>query len=410
MSGSRYEAIVVGLGAAGSAATYHLARRGHRVLGLEMFQRAHGLGSSGGLTRIIRMSYFEHPDYVPLLERAWDLWLELERETGESLMRQTGGLYAGAPDSEILAGSIESARRHGLAHEVLDADEMRRRWPIFRFGDEMRGLLEERGGVLAPERSIDAHLAVAERYGAELRFEEQVLGWEPVGGGVRVRTSAGTYEADRLVVAAGAWIPGLLPGVDLRLWVERVPLFWLEPTRPARDMRLEELPVWIMEVPQISGGAVPEPIWAGEIAHGHGLGGETEAFYGFPLDEVGLKVARHHSGVRTDPDTVDREPSARDEAVIRAFTQRYMPAADGPVTRGMVCMYTNTPDLHFVIDRHPQHDAVVFASACSGHGFKFSSVTGEVLADLAIEGRSEHPIEFLSLDRFGRSRELAPAG
>src|SRR5947208_16974021 len=200
------DVIVAGLGAHGSAAAYHLAKRGASVLGLERFARGHTLGSSGGLSRIIRLAYYEHPDYVPLLRRAWDLWRELERSSGETLLTQTGGLYAGAPAGELMSGSLASARTHRLAHEVLDAAALRRRFPLFEWPDGWIGLHEEQAGWLASERAIETHLREAERHGATLRFAEPVERWEPTNDGVRVTTAAGGYDAQRLVIAAGAWL------------------------------------------------------------------------------------------------------------------------------------------------------------------------------------------------------------
>lgn len=370
----RYDAIVVGLGAHGSAAAAELARRGARVLGLDRFPRGHELGSFVGKTRVTRTAYFEHPDYVPLLRRAWDRWLALERETGEKVLFPTGGLYVGAPGSEIVNGVLRSARVHGLAHEVLDAAELRRRHPWLR-ADGMVAVSEERAGYLVPERAIAAHLAVAERHGAEIRFEDPVDDWssEPDGSGVNVHTAHGTLARARsLVLAAGAWLSDLVPGLALPLAVERVPLFWYEPADPAP---FREIPVYIVGTAQGS-------------------------FYGFRyLDEQGLKVAKHGTGEAALPDRLDRELRAGEDAPVRAFLERHMPAGVGPLRGWKLCMYTRTPDEHFIVDRHPRYPSVVFASACSGHGFKFASVMGEILADLALEGATALPIGFLSAAR-----------
>lgn len=374
-----FDAIVVGLGAHGSAAAQSLAERGASVLGLEAFDRGHGLGSSGGRTRIIRVAYFEHPGYVPLLLEAWDRWLALERETGARLLEQTGGLYAGPPESAVFLGSLRSSEEHALPHEVLTSNELRRRFPQFRVGDEIVGLYEERAGFLRPEAGIEAQLSVAERSGAEFHFRERVLDWAPTAGGVTVQTDRDRYSAGHLVLAAGAWIDRLLPGLDLRLWVERVPLFWFEPTGEREQFSAGKLPVWIFET------------------------GFDGAFYGFPYDpNAGLKLARHHSGERCDPDLVDRTASRVDEERVRAFLRSHMPLADGPRREAAVCMYTNAPDLDFIIDRHPEVPGVAFASACSGHGFKFAPVVGEILADLSLDGRTDRPIDFLRLARFER--------
>ena len=366
------EAIVIGLGADGSAVAARLAERGATVLGLEAFPRGHTNGSSGGLTRVIRLAYYEHPDYVPLLKRAWELWRDLERATGEELLRQTGGVYAGPRDGELVAGSLRSAREHSLEHELLDPDALRARLPLFRLDPEWWGLAEATAGYLLPDRAIAAHLRLAQRHGAELHFDERVMSWTRDGDGVRVTTDRGTYRSAKLVIAAGAWNARLLPVIAPFLQVKRVPLFWFEP-RAERDA-LAGLPVYIVDSGQ-----------------GHGC-------YGFPyLADQGLKIATHGAGTPADPDTVDREAHPEDEAPIREFIRTRLPAADGPVRMTKVCMYTVTPDEHFIVD---VDGPVAYASACSGHGFKFASVMGEVLADLALEGRTRHPIGFLSAARF----------
>jgi len=370
MSERVYDAIVAGLGAHGSAAAYQLAKRGQSVLGFDRFARGHTLASFGGLSRIIRLSYYEHPSYVPLLKRAWDLWRELERDSGETLLAQTGGLYMGPPDGELLAGSLASARTHRLAHEVLDNAELRRRYPVFEIDRDWIGVLDTQAGWLAPERSVETHLRLAERHGATLRFSEPIDRWERAGDDVRVTSARGSYRARHLVITAGAWLPRLLPHLGPHLWVERNVLFWFEP-RGERDA-FAKLPVYIVE-------------------------DSDRLYYGFPYDpSSGLKVAGLHFGDRVDPDTVDRDPSPTDEERVRSWLRRRMPLANGERRRAQVCLYTNSPDGHFIIDRD---GPVTYASACSGHGFKFASAVGEILADLAMTGRSELDIGFLAAER-----------
>ena len=367
------DVIVGGLGAHGSAAAYHLASRGASVLGFDRFARGHTLGSSGGLSRIIRLSYYEHPDYVPLLRRAWTLWRELERESGATLLTATGGLYAGEPDGELVAGAVRSARTHQLEHEVLDVAALSERYPLFDWPDGWQGLFERQAGWLAPELCIETHLRLAEQNGATLHFEEPIERWESTPNGVRVTTARETFEAKQLVIAAGAWIPQLAPALAPEVWVERNVLFWFEPT--AERESFARLPVYIVQ--------------------------DTDRiFYGFPyIDGQGLKAAGLHFGDKADPDTVDRTASARDEERVRAWLARRMPLANGERRDAKVCMYTNTHDANFIVDRLPGHPNVVVASACSGHGFKFSSVIGEILADLVIDGASRHEVGFLSAGR-----------
>lgn len=372
------DAIVLGLGAHGSAAALALARRGLRVVGLERFERGHVLGSSGGRSRIIRLAYFEGTVYVPLARASWTRWLDLEAETGARILTRTGGLYAGPSDGAILAGAIRSAREHGLEHEVIDAAEIARRWPAFRPADDASALVEEQAGILDPAAAIEAQLGLAERLGADLRFGARAIDWRPAaGGGYEVETEDGTVVgAAHLVIAAGAWTGGFVPDLALPLRPERIPVLWFEPLEPPAAAGLDRLPVWIMTT---------------DLGH----------YYGFPwAPAAGLKVSRHHSGEDVDPDTVDREVRPADEDRVRGFIRRHLPVADGPIRNTLVCLYTNTPDEHFVVDRHPIGPGVAFASACSGHGFKFAPVLGEILADLAIDGATTQAIDRFRADRF----------
>ena len=375
-----FDAIVVGLGAHGSAAAYAFARRGLRVLGLERFGRGEAMGSSGGRTRIIRLAYFEDPSYVPLAVESWDRWLALEAEAGVTILTRTGGLYGGLAGSAVLEGAIRSAREHGLAHEVIADDEIRRRWPVFEPPEGARALIEEQAGVLRADVAIEANLRLAEGLGAALRFGEQVVDWRPApGGGFEVETAGGVVSGGaHLVLAAGPWSGHFVADLGLPLEVERVPVLWLEPRIPSAEVGVGRLPVWILETPT------------------------DGSFYGFPYDpDVGLKVARHHSEETVaSADDVDRELRPADEARIRAFMRAHLPAADGPLVDSTICLYTNTPDGHFVLDTHPAAPGVSFASACSGHGFKFAPVIGEILADLALSGATPHPIERFRAARF----------
>jgi sarcosine oxidase len=378
-----FDAIVIGLGAHGSATALALARRGLRVLGIEAGERGHELGSSGGHSRMIRRAYFEDPGYLPLLSAAWDRWESLGAAVGEPLVEVTGGLYAGPAESEVFRGSVASARDQGLAHEVLDAAEIRRRWPVFTVQDEVGGLYDPGAGMIRPDRAIEAQLRLAEEAGAELRFSERAIDWRPApggrGSGLEVETDAGTLRTESLVIAAGAWTGRFVPDLELPLEVERLPVLWFEPTIDPTEFSSGRLPVWLLDT---DGGT----------------------FYGFPYDPaVGLKVSRHHSGEPCDPDSVDRSLYPADVERIRAFSRRNMPAADGALRTSTVCLYTNTPDFDFVIDVHPAVAGVAFASACSGHGFKFAPIVGEILADLATTGSTAHDI-----DQFRASRFISP--
>lgn len=373
-----YDVIVLGLGGMGSAALAHLAARGQRVIGLEQFSPAHHLGSSHGRSRIIRQAYFEDPAYVPLLLRAYELWSDLERTTGRSLFLRTGGLMTGYPGSEVVEGSIRSARTHGLPHEVMDAAQIRRRFPATRPLDDEIGLYEPNAGLLFPEECILAHLERAVAAGAEARFGTRVLGWSATpGGGVEVQTSQGPVAAGRLVISAGAWFGRVAPELGLPLRVERNVLHWFEPTAGLAELGPDRMPVYLL---QRRGARV---------------------IYGFPyLADQGIKVAFHHSGELADPDKLNREVAPAEVAEMEAALAGWLPDAPGRCRASAVCMYTNTPDEHFVMGLHPVHPQVVVAGGFSGHGFKFCSVVGEVLADLATAGATRHPVALFSPTRF----------
>jgi sarcosine oxidase len=372
-----YDAIVLGLGGMGSATLFHLARRGLRVLGLERFDLVHEYGSSHGLTRIIRLAYWEHPTYVALLRRAYELWRELEGLAGEQLLHITGSVDAGPESGAIFQGALRSSEIHNLAHEVMDGDELHRRYPGYRLPKQIRCLYQPDGGFLLPERCDVAHVEQALALGAEVRCREEVLDWEVNGGRVRVRTSRGAYEAGRLVICAGPWASKLIPDLAGLAVPERQVLAWLQPTRPDR-FRPPVFPVFNLEV-------------------------DEGRFYGFPSFLIpGFKFGKyHHRGENVDPDTVNRNPEPQDEELLRAFARRYFPEGEGPTLMLKACMFTNTPDRHFILDRHPAQPEVLIAAACSGHGYKFCSVVGEVMADLVQDGRSRHDIGFFRLGRFG---------
>jgi sarcosine oxidase len=367
-----HDVIVLGLGGMGSAAAAHLAARGSRVLGLDRFGPAHDSGSSHGGSRIIRQSYFEDPAYVPLLLRAYELWDRLSVDSGTDLITRTGGLYLGPPASPTVAGSLRAAEEWDLAHEVLDAAELRRRFPTFRPQDDEIAVYEEAAGFVRPELTVGAHLALAGRHGAELRFQEPAEDWAVTpGGGVRVTTAAGTYTAGRLVIAPGAWAPELLTDLALPLTVERQVMHWFAPV----------------------GGVGPfvpgrQPVHIHEDAEGTQI-------YGFPAidgPDGGAKVAFFRRGNVTDPNALDRAVHPEEVQAMADHLRTVLPSLPGRHLAGVACMYTTTPDHHFVIAPHPEHPQVTAACGFSGHGFKFVPVVGEILADLATEGTTRHPI------------------
>lgn len=362
-----YDAIVIGLGGVGSAAAAHLAAQGLRVLGLEQHSPVHALGSSHGRSRIIRQAYMEGTAYVPLAQRAYELWRRLERATGMPLLRITGGLMIGDEDSRVVTGSRRSAHQFGIEHEMLDADELSRRFPVLRPERRTVALYENGAGVLSPESCVHAHLQSAVTAGAELRFGARVDGWEGGGTGCLVSTRDGEIAAERLVITAGPWAPRLLGALGRSLEVTREIMYWFSP----------------------AGGTAPFepgrfPIWMWESADG-------SVIYGFPaLDGPagGVKVARHHAGRASDPDAVDREVAPEEIEEIRQALEPIIPDLAGEPMDAVTCLYTNTPDEHFLVGRHPEQERVVLAAGLSGHGFKFASALGEALAEMTTEGRS----------------------
>lgn len=375
-----YDVIIVGVGGMGSAAAWQLARRGQRVLGLERYDIPHAHGSSHGVSRIIRLPYYEDPAYVPLLHRAMALWREAEAASGRELMVTTGSIDAGPEDDALFQGALASARLHDLTHEVLTGAEVNERFPGYNLPATHRALFQPQGGLIASERAIVAHVELAQALGATIRAREEVARWEadPGGEGVTVVTNKATYRADKLVLTAGAWMGELAPELARLAIPERQVLAWLQPLRP-EWFGPDRLPVFNLQV-------------------------EEGRYYGLPVYDVpGFKFGRyHHRGETGDPAGLLREPDAEDEAMLRQFGQRYFPAGSGATMALRSCMFTNTPDEHFILDHHPRHAQVVLASPCSGHGYKFCSVIGEILADLATgDGATRQDIEFLRLGRPG---------
>ncbi len=375
----RYDVAVVGLGGMGSAILAQSAKRGASVIGLEQFTRAHDLGSSSGKSRMIRKAYFEDPAYVPLLLRAYDLWRELERGTGQELLRLTGLLMVGKEACEIIAGATRAAREHSLPLQSLTASEVRSRFPMLKILDEEVGVYEPDGGVLDPERAICAHLEVAEAAGAHMRFETAMESWEPAADGFSIRLADRTTVATRaLVLSLGPWFKEALLKLGVTIRVQRNVQAWFE---PATDVYSSpRFPPFLLDRE-----GLPAPL------------------YGFPDFGDGVKAAFHSHGDLTDASHLNREvDSARDiEPIIRAM-EDWMPGAATVLRSAKPCLYTLTPDGHFVVDHHPEHPRLVLCGGFSGHGFKFAPVIGEIGADLALEQGSQHEIEFLSLRRFAQ--------
>ncbi len=365
---------MIGLGGIGSAILAHCAARSAKVVGLEQFGPAHEMGSSSGRTRMIRKAYFEDPAYVPLLLRAYDLWGDLERASGEELLTITGLLMVGQEDAPIVAGARRAAREHHLATEVLEQQQIRARYPTLQLLPNEIGVFEPDGGVLVPERAIAAHLRTAIKAGAHVRFGMAVADWEAKGEGFEIRlVDDSRISAQSLILAMGPWFQDAL-GVPLR--IQRNVQAWFTPTSAA--YAADRFPPFLVERENF-----PAPL------------------YGFPDFGDGIKAAFHAHGELTDAQQLNRDiDNARDIEPIVAAMAQWMPGAAGTLRAAKVCPYTLTPDGHFVIDRHPDHARVILCGGFSGHGFKFAPVIGEIAADLALEGRSRHPIDFLSHRRF----------
>ncbi len=370
-----YDSIVLGVGGFGSGTLDALARRGKRVLGIERFDVAHDRGSSHGETRIIRKAYFEHPDYVPLLFEAYRMWEELDANTPEILWNLCGLMLAGPPDGEAVAGARASALQHGLDIQNVARAEAMRRFRGFRFPDGFDVVFESQAGYLHVERCVRALVDRALAHGATIKTNETVIDWKSDGRHVRVRTDQDSYEAAALVITAGPWAAQVLANLHLPLWVVRKPVFWCRVTTGDYN---------------VSAGA---PAWFFEMPEGQ--------FYGFPsLDGQTLKLAQHTGGATVaDPTYVDRTLHAADFEPARVFLEQVVPGVVPRPVRHSVCMYTLTPDRHFIIDVHPEYANVAIGAGFSGHGYKFTTVLGEALADLATKGRTALPVKFLSLSR-----------
>jgi sarcosine oxidase len=377
LSHKTYDVIVAGLGAMGSATIAQLALKGRRVLGLDRWAPGHPFGSSHGDSRIIREMYFEHPMYVPLLQRAYELWAELEARVDEKLLNLHGGLMIGHENGMLVTGTLRSAREHRLKHEILTPAEVKQRYPAFDLESHLVAVVDPRAGWLDPEQCNAAHLKVAAQNGADLRFEEPVIAWTADDDGVSVTTSHASYTAGNLVLAVGARAGVLLEDLGLPLEIERQVVFWMQPKQEAEYDRSIF------------------PIWAYEYKPGF-------IAYGFPNLPLGVKASGMHSGVVYDfADDVDRSIHEDEAEALKNAIRPVLPGlAASPVRGATTCLFTNTPDHNFLIDFHPDYPRVLISSACSGHGFKFASVVGEIQADLVANGRSRFDLSPFVLSRF----------
>ncbi|HKE42002.1 MAG TPA: N-methyl-L-tryptophan oxidase [Casimicrobiaceae bacterium] len=389
----RFDAIVLGLGAMGSAALCHLARRGSRVLGLDRYDPPHTLGSTHGDTRITRLAIGEGAHYTPLAVRSHELWREIERETGAHLLTCTGGLIISSGGKTsfthvegFFENTLSAARQFGIAHELLDAKEIRRRYPPFKVSDDEVGYLERDAGFLRPEACVYTQLALARQYGAEIHTGETALGFDASSSAVSVATDKGTYAADRLVLCAGPWLPELIgPAHSSHFRIFRQVLLWFDIESAAQAFAPERFPVFIWQ-----------------------LNGKPQAIYGFPaIDGVsgGMKVATERYGAVTSPGSVDHEVSEQEiRETYGDYVGPYIQGLGARCVKSATCLYTVLQDFGFIIDTHPQAERVLVVSACSGHGFKHSPAIGEMIARWTFNGDSG-----LNPDAFGFRRFAASA-
>jgi monomeric sarcosine oxidase len=370
---NKFDLVVLGTGGVGSAALLHAARSGARTIGIDRFIAPHNRGSSHGQTRIIRQAYFEHPKYVPLLLESYRLWQDLETACRESLYFETGLLQVGPADAVVVPGVIRAAKEHGLKVDQVTASDIQSRWPAFRVPWQFAGAFEQRAGYLLVEQCVAAHLAAAREAGADILAPCEVLAWEP-GSPIRLRTTTGELTTDKLIITAGPWASQILGELDIKLEVRRKGVFWFKSRQPFAGS-----PCYLFELPE-------------------------GVFYGFP--EIGgrMKVAEHSGGtILADPLCVDPAIDSHEAERVLGFLDSYVPNMANGLAEHQTCMYTMSPDEHFIVDRHPLESNVIFAAGLSGHGFKFTPVLGRALAEMALADGTNLPVGFLSLQRFGVS-------
>lgn len=380
---NNYDMIVLGVGSMGASTCYHLAKQGYKVLGVEQFDIPHELGSHSGQSRIIRKAYGEASDYVPLLERAYDNWKTLEAETGHQVYYKTGLVYFGAKNESFIETVKQSSSQYNIPVHNLTEQQCKQKYPQFQLPSDFERLEEPDAGLLTPERSILLFVQQALFNGAVIRTKQKVLDWKRENGTITVKTNKGSYQTKKLVITAGPWAGKMIPDLSRKLKVTRQALAWVQPKK-WDDFALGNFPCW-------------------NIIH------EGFDFYGFPIlpagkfgGPLGLKLALHYPGGDvTDPDAVNRTIKEADENVLTKFLNKFMPDGHKHTLTMKTCLYTNTPDENFILDFLPGFDnSVVVAAGFSGHGFKFASVIGEILSDLAVKRATSLPINFLNVKRF----------
>jgi sarcosine oxidase len=372
---NHFDVAVIGAGAAGSSAVYHLSKTGKKILVIDKYFPPHNLGSSHGQSRIIREAYFESPVYVPLVQQAYELWDELEKESNKKLLLKTGGLMLGTPGSKVVQGAMLSAQKHHLPYEYLDNSEIKKRFPALNPTDDTFGVFEKNAGILFPEECIRTNLELATKPGSSFHFNEPITAVTNKDDAVEIITTKGKYTATKAIISVGAWLGELLPALHLPLTVTRQVLFWFTcRDEDVKNFLPENFPIYI---------------WQGE---------KDKIFYGFPQLGHGIKIAIYYGGKITTADSIDRQVHTQEIIEIESIIQHYF-SGQLSYDYSAVCMYTNTPDGNFIIDYHPAHPNIIIASPCSGHGFKFSSVIGKLLCDMALEKPLSFDISVFSVAR-----------
>jgi monomeric sarcosine oxidase len=378
-----FDVIVIGAGAVGSAAAYFAARSGQHVLLLEQFEIDHQNGSSYGASRIIRYAY-DHPVYVELAKSTFPLWAALEAESGETLYTQTGGIDFGRVDQPTLRGMIDSLAACNIPHEVLEPDEAHQRFPQFRFDDDMKVLYQGDAGVLRASLCVRTHVRLAQQHGAVVRDQSPVTRIEIKSDSVEIQAGGEIFSAAALIVVPGPWGIFASIGLDLPLTPVKTHEAYFD-SQPAERYDTTSFPIFIAHTLE-NYGFMP---------------------YGLPgVDGSGLKVGLHGGPPIADMNAVDRTPSPDVIEKAQTFIKRHIPGGSAPLKYARVCLYTMTPDEHFIIDRHPAHDHVAISASCSGHAFKFSNIIGQILTDLVCNGTTQHDIGLFSLSRFDQLQSV----
>jgi sarcosine oxidase len=379
-----YDVIVLGVGSMGSAACYYLAREGLRVLGIEQYSIPNHLSSHAGQSRIVRKAYFEHPDYVPLLQLAYKGWKELEEATGKQVYYETGLLYAGQAESMLLKGVVRSAAQYNIALHHVAPGQLHNQLPHIQLPANYVAFVEPEAGFVRPELAVQLFAQGALQNGAQLHSKERVLNWSMGSKTVQVTTNKGTYTAAKIIITTGAWTAGLLPALSHILAVTRQTMAWLKAKNPDR-FRLGKMPCWMIADTDHAG-----------VLYGFPQLGSLDA-----ADPGGFKMAHHHPGTGATADTVRRMVEPGEDAVLRQVFERYFPHQYAGTLQMKTCMYTNTPDQHFLLGKLPGYGAdILLAAGFSGHGFKFVPAVGRIMCDLVTKGKTDIPIGFLQPSRF----------